>query len=95
MTRSEVIDAVWMTRRSALAQGFTHEGTHFGVPVFLIMEGEDGEEEISMVVAKSWPLEWVIDIGVYTLIFMNQFRAPDQQLDFPFLVREIPAVGGP
>lgn len=82
-------DNLWMTRSRALELGYTHEGTHFGVPVFCEYDERD-EDTMGMVVAKTWFLEWVIDVGAAMLQFANQFREPGEELWFPFLIRPIP-----
>jgi len=94
MSLRELADAIWMTRASALAQGFTHEGWHFGVPVFCQMESEDGDE-INMVVAKSWVLELVISVGASMLQLANSYRNPGDEIWFGFRIRPIPAEATP
>ena len=81
----EAIDWLWTTRRRALALGFTHEGTHFGMPIYCRNVGEDDME----VFTKSGALEWVIDVGAFMLQYANAFREPGDQLEFAFLIREI------
>lgn len=94
MSLRDLVDAIWMTRASALAQGFTHEGWHFGVPVFCQMEDEDGDE-INMVAAKSWFLEWVISAGAGMLQLANSFRDPGDEIWFGFHIRPIPTEATP
>lgn len=89
MSLRDVADAIWMTRKSALAQGFTHEGWHFGVPVFCEYDDRD-PEAMGMVVAKSWPLEWVITAGAAMLQLVNSSREPGDELWFGFHIRQIP-----
>lgn len=94
MSLRAVADAIWMTRASALAQGFTHEGWHFGVPVFCQYDERD-EEAMGMVVAKSWFLEWVITAGAGMLHLANSFREPGDEIWFGFCIRPIPTEATP
>lgn len=94
MNWRDLVDGIWMTRKSALAQGFTHEGTHFGVPIFCQYDERD-EEAMGMVVAKSWFLEWVITVGAGMVILANSYREPDDQLWFGFHIRAIPVEAAP
>lgn len=94
MKLRELLDLFWMTRASALAQGFTHEGTHFGVPVFCEYDERD-EDTMGMVVAKTWFLEWVITAGSAMLQFVNQHREPGDEIEFAFCIRPIAATVTP
>lgn len=94
MNWRELVDGIWMTRKSALAQGFTHEGTHFGVPIFCQYDERD-EEAMGMVVAKSWFLEWVITAGAAMVQLANSYREPGDEIWFGFHIRAIPTEVAP
>lgn len=82
-----MIFGLYMTKAEALAQGFTHEGTHFGVPVWA--EYDDASDAMGMVAAKFAPFEWAISIGVTFTQFVNQFRDPGEEFMFAFCLRPI------
>jgi hypothetical protein len=80
-----LLDDLWLTRRRALELGFTHEGTHAGVPVYV--RDPDGDLEA---VAKSIFLEWMLSIHSLMVQFANQYRAPGDEILFGFHIRPIP-----
>lgn len=79
-----ILDFIWTTRHRALAMGFTHEGYHMGVPVWV--DDPDGEMVVS---AKSGLLEWVISLGSLMVQFANSLREPGAEILFAFQIRPI------
>ncbi len=82
-----MIGGVYITKTEALAEGFTHEGRHFGVPVWV--EYDEGTGEMGCVAAKCAVLEPVLDIGVGLTQFFNTFRDPCDEFLFAFSLRPI------
>ena len=87
MNLQTIRDRLYITRTRAVELGFTHEGTHFGVPVWV--QYEEGSDMMDMVATKTGLLEWVITLGAYFLQMANLFREPGDELLFPFCIRPI------
>lgn len=79
-----VLDFLWITRRRALEMGFTHEGSHMGVPIWCTPLPDSMD-----LAAKSGTLEWVLDFGGFMLQYVNSFREPGEEIPFGFLIRPI------
>lgn len=85
-------DAIYMTRRRAIALGATHEAIHFGIPHWVWLDESDPEGLEAC--PKIGLLEWWVTLCCYALAFLNSLRDPDDQVDFAFAVRPIkPEVG--
>lgn len=80
---------LWISRKQALAEGFTHEGTHFGVPVWV--QYDEAREVMGMVATKFGPAEIVVSIGVAFTQFCNWFRPPGEEFEFAFCIKPIEA----
>lgn len=78
----------WITREKALALGFNHEGTHFGIPIFCKYD-ENDPEVMGDVVAKCAALEPVITLCLYAFMLLNSMRPPGEESEFPFVIRPI------
>lgn len=80
----QILDFLWITRRRALELGFTHEGTHMGIPVWCTPL--PGSMDVA---AKSGALEWVLDFGGFMLRYANSMREPGDEIPFSFCIRPI------
>lgn len=78
---------ICMTKAQALAEGFNHEGHHFGVPVWCEFDEITGE--MGCVAAKCILLEPILSLGAYVTQFCNMFREPGDEFMFAFLIRPI------
>jgi hypothetical protein len=71
----------YMTAKEAKAQGFTHHGSYFGIPVWI---GNPGEE---MLVATKWePMEYLMTAAHVVEGFLRGTFYPEQEPAFQFLV---------
>jgi hypothetical protein len=71
----------YMTAVEAKAQGFTHHGKYFGIPVWI---GNPGEE---MLVATKWaPMEYVMSAFHVAEGVLRSFFFPEDEPSFQFLV---------
>lgn len=73
---------MYMTRKRALAEGFTHEGTHYGIPIWFRFDGEGAE-----IAAKFAPLDFALELLGYLHQFFNMLLG--EEYDFAFLVKPI------
>lgn len=80
-------DLIYMTRKRAIAEGATHEGTHFGIPHWAWMHDENGDDLVAC--PKCGLLEPLIDVLCILHAFANSFRDPFDQQDFAFLLKPI------
>lgn len=78
---------LYISRKEALAEGFTHEGSHFGAPIWAQYDEATGE--MGDVATKFAPLEAVLDIGAGLTRFCNSFRDPGEEYMFAFKIRPI------
>lgn len=78
---------LYTTKAQALAEGFNHEGTHFGVPVWA--EYDDASGEMGIVAAKCGALEWALTVGAILTQAVNAFREPGDEFMFAFCIRPI------
>lgn len=78
---------IWNGKDWALANGYNHEGAHFGVPVWCQYDHASGE--MGCVEAKSPLMEPVISLGVLFTQFCNTFREPGEEFEFAFCIRPI------
>lgn len=71
----------YMTAREAKAQGFTHHGKYFGIPVWI---GHPGEQ---MMVATKWaPMEYLMTAFHFIEGFILATFFPEREPMFQFLV---------
>lgn len=78
----------YMTKREAIANGFTHHGKYFGIPVWL------APENASFPVATKWaPLEFLMPLVHWIEGTMVGLFYPDSEPAFQFLVG--PAIDPP
>lgn len=71
----------YMTARDALANGFTHHGRYFGIPLWIAPESE------SFPVATKWaPLELVMPLAHWLEGTLAGILYPDREPAFQFLV---------
>lgn len=71
----------YMSAKEAKAQGFTHHGKYFGIPVWL-----GNPEQEGMAVAAKWaPMEHVLTLFHYIEGFMRAVLFPDDRPVFQFL----------
>ncbi|WP_044469785.1 hypothetical protein [Mannheimia massilioguelmaensis] len=56
----------YLTKEKALAEGFTHKGKLFGIPVFIA----DIESEAPKIITANFIPEWVLDVAesIYFMI---------------------------
>ena len=71
----------YMSAKQAKAQGFTHHGKYFGIPVWI---GNPGEE---MMVATKWaPMEYLMTVFHVIEGVMRDLLHPEDEPSFQFLV---------
>lgn len=71
----------YMTAKEAVANGFTHHGKYFGIPVWL------APENASFPVATKWaPLEFVMPFVHWIEGTLSGILYPDSEPTFQFLV---------
>jgi len=87
MHLQQLLDRVYITRARAIALGFNHEGTHFGVPVWC--QYDEDIDEMGIVAAKFGPLEIVMEMGASVIQAANAFREPGDEYLFLFRIRPI------
>lgn len=75
---------LYCTRARAIKEGFTHEATLFGVPMWVVYDPKD--EAHMTAAAKFRPLEAWITLCTCWWQMMNGLREPGDEQDFPFLV---------
>lgn len=74
----------YMTAREAKAQGFTHHGKYFGIPVWI---GNPESEDGGMTVATKWaPMEYVMTLAHYVEGFLRSTLYPEDPPQFQFLL---------
>lgn len=78
-----VLDLIYITRRRALEMGFTHEGTLFGVPAWLI--GGDEDELVGCPKVPALQL-WCL-LADSVLEALTYLMREDQVLEAPVRVR--------
>ena len=77
----------WISKRQAIAEGFTHEGTHFGLPVWC--EYDDATGDMGVVAAKVPALELVLSLGAAFTQLCNSMREPGDEFMFAFRIKRI------
>jgi hypothetical protein len=66
----------YMTKKEALAIGFTHHGSYYGIPVWIT------EDYFPMVAAKWSPLEYVMTLFHYVEAFIQSLSMEDRGFMF-------------
>lgn len=70
----------YMTASQALANGFTHHGKYFGIPVWIGALESEGP-----VVATKWaPLEYIMPLASWLEQTLAQIMFPDREPVFQF-----------
>lgn len=71
----------YMTVKEAKANGFTHHGSYFGIPVWI------GDPEREFMVATKWaPLELAMTAAHYIEGFLLSMFFPEREPGFQFFV---------
>lgn len=74
----------YMTAEEALAQGFTHHGKYFGIPVWI---GHPEDTAGGMLVATKWaPMEYAMSVAHVVEGLLRGMFYPDEEPSFQFLV---------
>lgn len=71
----------YITEKEASAEGFTHHGRYFGIPVWIAPDNQD------FTVAAKWaPLEYVMTAVLHLERFVRPIIFPDDEPCFQFSV---------
>ena len=71
----------YMTKKEALAGGFTHHGSYYGIPLWI------GDPEGKFMVATKWaPMELLMTAAHYIEAFLEMVFFPDEEPGFRFWV---------
>lgn len=74
----------YMSAREALANGFTHHGKYFGVPIWV---GDIDNEAGTLLVAAKWaPMEHVMTLLHHVEATLRPLLFPDEPPSFQFWV---------
>ncbi|MGR3969268.1 hypothetical protein [Shewanella sp. 1180_01] len=82
MSKAKVLKAVgYMTEQQAIAEGFSHHGKYYGIPVWL------GDIEGDFWVATKWaPMEWLMSLFHVVEGTMRPILYPDEPNSFQFQI---------
>ena len=70
----------YMTAKEAVANGFTHHGKYFGIPVWVAPDKD-------FMVATKWaPMEYVMTVAHVIEGFLRSVLQPDDEPVFQFLL---------
>ena len=70
----------YTTAKQAKAEGFTHHGSYFGIPVWI------GDPHGEMLVGTKWaPMDWVMDLASYIEAAIHDMRGTEPS--FMFLLK--------
>ena len=73
----------YMTKREALANGFTHHGSYYGIPLWLAPYNPD------FPVAAKWaPLEWLMSAFTFIEQTISSLVFPNDEPAFQFGIGE-------
>lgn len=70
----------YMTAKEAVANGFTHHGKYFGIPIWVAPDKD------FMVATKWTPMEYVMTAAHYVEGFLRSVFRPDDEPVFQFLL---------
>lgn len=73
----------YLTAKEALAEGFTHHGSYYGIPLWIT-----DCDHSPMVAAKWAPMEFVMDIAHFVEQSLFPLLHPGEEPRFMFQIRE-------